>query len=862
MTSSGAAPEQVRRATMPIQIMVISQLLVLAAVLISLLLGWPWWAALLIAIVSLALVLGRWGGQTVRHWAVTGFKYLTGRTYRSSGSIADTPSGQDSWTGTRWENGKLITVLEISATQRHPSVITPDHCATDSLVPLRVLRECMHQNDIELESIDVISNGQRTAQGTVLRGGYDRLVGPLPAVAIRTVWVVLRFDPGANVDAVFRRGGGRRGAERCAVIATARVRRALAAAHCASTILQAGQIHRISAEMLRQYAGAPMHEDWSGLTLIDSYNVAMGIDPWYITDATLTGLWARPTLETSVTVRLRPAAKGRTSVGALVRWATDEQLPVRHSTGMTSLNGSQRDAFFAGLPVGAIGLEYLTRAALLIAIVSLALVLGRWGGQTVRHWAVTGFKYLTGRTYRSSGSIADTPSGQDSWTGTRWENGKLITVLEISATQRHPSVITPDHCATDSLVPLRVLRECMHQNDIELESIDVISNGQRTAQGTVLRGGYDRLVGPLPAVAIRTVWVVLRFDPGANVDAVFRRGGGRRGAERCAVIATARVRRALAAAHCASTILQAGQIHRISAEMLRQYAGAPMHEDWSGLTLIDSYNVAMGIDPWYITDATLTGLWARPTLETSVTVRLRPAAKGRTSVGALVRWATDEQLPVRHSTGMTSLNGSQRDAFFAGLPVGAIGLEYLTRSIEMSNEELDGIHLPTSGCGQLIGSDMSGRAIATRLSGQGVHTVVVRAELYVCQQVVLRAVAIGALVVVYTDRPHMWDVMVTSIGDANRIQFASGPGFIDPRCTLAVVDGMQPTALPSNCTALHIISSEYDALPARPDVIIDQPNGYGDHILLTAGGETIQVRLVTVSDELAYLGRPIQAFAQ
>jgi hypothetical protein len=211
---------------------------------------------------------------------------------------------------------------------------------------------------------------------------------------------------------------------------------------------------------------------------------------------------------------------------------------------------------------------------------------------------------------------------------------------------------------------------------------------------------------------------------------------------------------------------------------------------------------------------------------------------------------------------MTSLNGSQRDAFFAGLPVGAIGLEYLTRSIEMSNEELDGIHLPTSGCGQLIGSDMSGRAIAARLSGQGVHTVVVRAELYVCQQVVLRAVAIGALVVVYTDRPHMWDVMVTSIGDANRIQFASGPGFIDPRCTLAVVDGMQPTALPSNCTALHIISSEYDALPARPDVIIDQPNGYGDHILLTAGGETIQVRLVTVSDELAYLGRPIQAFAQ
>lgn len=511
---------------------------------------------------------------------------------------------------------------------------------------------------------------------------------------------------------------------------------------------------------------------------------------------------------------------------------------------------------------GAIAICLLVRwpwwAALIISIVALALVLGRWGGQSVWHWMVTGFRYLTGRTYRSSGSIADTPSGQDSWTGTRWEDGKLITVLEVTATQHHPAVITPDHCATDSLVPLRVLRECMQQNDIELESIDIISNGQRTAQGTVLRGGYERLVGPLPAVAIRTVWVVLRFDPGANVDAVFRRGGGRNGAERCAVIATARVRRALASAHCSSTILQAGQIHRISAEMLRQYAGAPMQQSWNGLTLIDSYNVAMGIDPWYVTDATLTGLWARPTLETTVTVRLRPAPKGRTAIGALVRWATDQEIPVSRRGGMTSLNGSQRDAFFAGLPVGAMGLEYLTRSIEMNNAELDELHLPTSGCGQLIGSDTSGRAITARLHGVGVHSVIVRAELYVSQQVVLRAVAVGALVVVYTDRPHMWDVMVTSIGDANRIQFASGPGFLDPRCSLAVVDGMQPSAIPGHCTALHIISSEYDALPVRPDIVIDQPNGYGDHVLLSAAGHTTQIRLVTVSDELAYLGRPVQ----
>ncbi|MGL4306996.1 MAG: type VII secretion protein EccE, partial [Mycobacteriaceae bacterium] len=218
-----------------------AQCAVLLTVLFTLWLNLPLWFGVLLASCALALVLTRIQGYSLYTWAATAYHYRF-PTNRPIGSTVDVPGDSGEWTGIRWEEGRITSVLQITDTPSRATYIGPDFCRTDSQVPMRALSECLEQHDILLDGIDIISNGQRISQGTDVALGYERLIGPLPAVASRTVWIAIRFDPRQCPNAVKRRGGGSIGATRCAVIATARVRRALAAVGCSSTVLQAAQI--------------------------------------------------------------------------------------------------------------------------------------------------------------------------------------------------------------------------------------------------------------------------------------------------------------------------------------------------------------------------------------------------------------------------------------------------------------------------------------------------------------------------------------------------------------------------------------------------------------------------------------------
>src|SRR6201999_1408658 len=70
---------------------------------------------------------------------------------------------------------------------------------------------------------DVISQGARSYGHGPIAAVYDAVIGPLPAIAQRSVWVALRFDPSLCAEAVRRRGGGREGVLRTAITATRRV---------------------------------------------------------------------------------------------------------------------------------------------------------------------------------------------------------------------------------------------------------------------------------------------------------------------------------------------------------------------------------------------------------------------------------------------------------------------------------------------------------------------------------------------------------------------------------------------------------------------------------------------------------------
>ncbi|MFC7753906.1 hypothetical protein [Tsukamurella soli] len=73
---------------------------------------------------------------------------------------------------------------------------------------------------------------------------------------------------------------------------------------------------------------------------------------------------------------------------------------------------------------------------------------------------------------------------------------------------------------------------------------------------------------------------------------------------------------------------------------------------------------------------------------------------------------------------------------------------------------LAGIGLPASGCGQVLGCDRAGRAVAARLHGPGVRTVGAAVDDGVALTLVERAVATGASVLLFTARPGVWAPLV------------------------------------------------------------------------------------------------------
>ncbi|WP_324196665.1 type VII secretion protein EccE [Nocardia cyriacigeorgica] len=159
--------------------------------------------------------------------------------------------------GVRWDNDLLVTMLRIDPPPDAMTLLRRGSLSTDQVLPLTEIGKCLSQFDITLTSIDVISTGARTAGNGVVAQLYDRILGPLPAIAHRTVWLVLRLDPLANAEAVDNRGGGRTGSLRTAIIATRRVANRLAAHDISVSVLTAGEMN---AAVRRMCWGVPLDQ--------------------------------------------------------------------------------------------------------------------------------------------------------------------------------------------------------------------------------------------------------------------------------------------------------------------------------------------------------------------------------------------------------------------------------------------------------------------------------------------------------------------------------------------------------------------------------------------------------------------------
>lgn len=471
-------------------------------------------------------------------------------------------------------------------------------------------------------------------------------------------------------------------------------------------------------------------------------------------------------------------------------------------------------------------------------------------------WLDTGVGYLIQRDYE----IGDTvdfrgPDGRS--LGLYWDGSRVVTVVEVLAPKGGLTRIARTTVHASHLLPLPELAQCLTQHDILLSGIDIISHGHRSRAGTPAGKIYESLLGPLPATAHRTVWLAISFDAVACPGAAERRGGGNEGASRAVTIATQRIMRALEDADCNARILTAPEIRKAVLQITAGYDPRTLTQRWRYAELGNSVNIGGAVDPTKLGSDLLAQLWVAPSRGTTVAVRLRPGSSADSvNIGAAWR-LTARELPERTKhEGMVSMNGRHRDGLLAHLPIGIPDVDDTVPMSEYPIDVIGALHLPSSGCGQLIGSDDEGNGVAVRIIGAGISTVYVAGELYLAQQLVFRALAVGERILIRTDRAHAWENLVTTIGNPERLTIAVETHQSDAGFTATVVDGVLAPAPHAGVTTIYVTGDPMGWPATKPDLSIQQPGAIGNHVVLRTGTAQVDLTLVSIPREATYIGQP------
>ncbi|MEU5763240.1 type VII secretion protein EccE [Nocardia sp. NPDC047648] len=504
-------------------------------------------------------------------------------------------------------------------------------------------------------------------------------------------------------------------------------------------------------------------------------------------------------------------------------------------------------ALFAGLP----GLPTFA-VAVAVALIPLVPVAKR----TLLDWIATYWRYLTHRDYEL-GDTVDFRGTDGRSLGLYWDGSRVVTVVEVLPPPGGLTRIARTTVHASHLLPLAELAKCLNQHDILLSGIDIISHGHRSRSGTPAGKIYESLLGPLPATAHRTVWLAIGFDAVACPEAADRRGGGAEGASRAVTIATQRIMRTLEDADCNARILTAPEIRKAVLQITGGYDPRTLEHRWRYAEIGNNVNIGSAVDPKRLASDLLAQLWVAPSRGTTVAVRLRPGSSADSvSIGAAWR-LTARELPERSELpGMISMNGRHRDGLLAHLPLAVPGVDDTVPMIEHLIDIVDDLHLPSSGCGQLIGSDDEGNGVAVRIVGAGISTVYVAGELYLAQQLVFRALAVGERILIRTDRARAWENLVTTIGNPERLTIAAETHQSDAGFTATVVDGVLAPAPHAGVTTIYVTGDPMGWPASRPDLAIHQPGAIGNHVVLRTGTAQVDLTLVSIPSEATYIGQP------
>ncbi|MFV1504247.1 type VII secretion protein EccE [Mycobacterium kansasii] len=402
--------------------------------------------------------------------------------------------------------------------------------------------------------------------------------------------------------------------------------------------------------------------------------------------------------------------------------------------------------------------------------------------------------------------------------GMRWDGQYAITVITLYGRQYSETVLIPEGVDTRDSVPLEAIGGLLEQfGGLELHSIDVVSDGTRTAPNGRFTPRYDEIISDRAAVGMRRTWLVMRLRPQACLDAISYRGS----VAQAAAAATERIRQAAARLGCRALTCGPEQITEATQALL-DYQGLDVYEQrWADLRLGDDYVSLYRIAGADLSTRALNDFWTIRAKKTVVVLRLsRDKDSHELMVAALVRVHTT--TPQHHPplSVLHSVAGQSFPAILASLPLGdrSVQLEFSQRQLASA-----GLQVPVGPSGFLHG--MAERAgVPFLMSWTDPHKfirVAIAADADVVASLILRASAAGATAEIHTARTRLWE----PICDGVRINLGR-EGKRSDDVTLVVADGAEVqqalAASGARGRALVSVAAAGQPLPQDADIMIKQ----------------------------------------
>ncbi|GEM31297.1 hypothetical protein NN3_23040 [Nocardia neocaledoniensis NBRC 108232] len=503
-------------------------------------------------------------------------------------------------------------------------------------------------------------------------------------------------------------------------------------------------------------------------------------------------------------------------------------------------------------------------AAAVVATVAVTVQVGR---RTGVRWLIDRIAYRCGRTHRAR-ELAAAASIEDvevaaGVCGVREDGTVLVSMVQLSPNLDLPTVVSSGGLYTEDAVSLSTLRPLLDHFGIGVD-VDIVATGRRVRPAGTYSMLYDQLIGSTPAVGERLTWLVIRLDTARNLAALKRRGP----------VAEAGPRALASAAHrIARRLREAGiTAHPLPATALREairhlHAGVELddlQETWHTIesSVAGRTMTSFLIDWDRFTDGDLDECWSMSPGRTTLVVSLS-GASDRTH--ALVRFV-GPAIGKAQPDFLRALTGRQFEALLASLPT-ATSVAKLADGEPANGGVARGapvdLTVAIGPTGQILGA----------INGQPQHSLAmvlfdpahfntrhrsidVRAALPIAQQIVLRAMVVGADVEVHTSRPDSWRRLIDAVADARSIrlvddgQIGTTSGS-EVRCapTIAVFDQMAPTTVDAPTTVT--IEEPGGARRRTADITIDQVSATAVDVAIPM--RTVRVDLIEPRGETRYL---------